>query len=173
MEKEKKKAKENISENKESKASNKQEESKKKDQTTEETGFWDDAIENVSEGAKIVGDEAREFGKKIASYSEVLFGKIKDNTQEAFKYGLDLTQDGVHRAQELAERLRDDFEIRKQNNLKKDVAAQLGINFYLEIKNNDNKVPDNLMKKKNIISLLKELEKIDKEILKHSSEEKD
>ncbi len=137
---------------------------------TKESAFLDDAKENVSEGAKILGKEAKFLSKKLASYSEIIFGKIKDNTKDAFKYGLDLTNEGVHRAQEMAEDLKDDFEVRKLNNKKKEVSTQLGIKFYLEIKNNDNKIPDNLIKNKEVLSLLKELEDIDKEILKLSEE---
>ncbi len=37
--------------------------------------------------------------------------------------------------------------------------------FYLEIKNNDNKVPDNILNKRVFMSLLKDIEDIDKKIL--------
>ncbi|MDA3905072.1 MAG: hypothetical protein PF484_03260 [Bacteroidales bacterium] len=144
--------------------------SEKQDDKTKESAFWDEAKENVTEGAKIFGDEAIHLGKKLASYSESIFGKIKDNTKDAFKYGLDLTNEGVQRAQEMAEHLKDDFEIRKLNNKKKEVSTQLGIKFYLEIKNNNNEIPDNLLKNNEVLSLLKELEDFDKEILKRSEE---
>ncbi|MDA3954518.1 MAG: hypothetical protein PF485_12800 [Bacteroidales bacterium] len=108
----------------------------------------------------------------MASYSETIFGKIKDNTKEFLKYGLDLTKEGVHQAQEMAENLKDDIEIRKLNTKKKEVSTQMGMKFYLEIKNNNNQIPENLMKDNEVISLLKELEKIDKEILKRSEESK-
>lgn len=139
-----------------------------KTNTTEEHGFWDEAKENVSEGAKIIGEGAASFSHKLAEYSESIFGKIKDNTNEVIKYGLDLTKEGVHKAQEVAENLKDDYEVRKLNTKKKEVSTQLGMKFYLAIKNNDNKVPENLMKDKAIVSLVKELEEIDKEILKSS-----
>lgn len=139
-----------------------------KDVKIEEHGFWEDAKDNVVEGAKILGEEAKHLGKKISSYSEIVFGKIKDNTKEVFKHGLDLTHEGVHKAQQMAEHLKDDFEIKKLNNKKKDISTQLGIKFYLAIKSNDNEIPDDLMKEKDILSLLKELEVIDKEILQHS-----
>ena len=150
---------------KDSKQSDSKDNSKKQSKTNE-SGFWDEAKENVTEGAKIISDEAKHLGKRIAKYSETIFGKIKDN--EVFKYGLDLTSEGVHKAQEMAENLKDDFEIRKLNNKKKEVSTQLGMKFYLAVKNNKNKIPDNLMKDKEILSLLKELEQIDKEILKRT-----
>ena len=139
-----------------------------KEEKEQKGDFWDDAKENISESAKNIGEEAKFLGKKLASYSETLFGKIKDNTKEALKYGLDLTKEGVHQAQEMAEDLKDDLEVRKLNTKKKEVSTQLGIKFYLEIKNNNNLIPENFMNDNEIISLIKELENIDKEILEHS-----
>lgn len=144
----------------------------KTEEKAKEKDFWDDAKANISESAKNIGEEVKYLGKKMASYSETIFGKIKDNTKEVIKYGLDLTKDGVHQAQEMAENLKDDIEIRKFNTKKKEVSAQMGMKFYLEIKNNNNQIPENLMQDNEVISLLKELEKLDKEILKRSEESK-
>ncbi|MDT8401759.1 MAG: hypothetical protein RQ743_08695 [Bacteroidales bacterium] len=134
-------------------------------ESVSESGFWEEAGENISEGAKIVGEEARKAGEKISAYSEKLFGRIKDKSSEAFKSGLDLTREGVNKAQAAADELRDNIEVGRLNRQKKDVASQLGMKFYLEVKNNDNKVPDNVLRKRVFMSLLKELEDIDKQIL--------
>ncbi len=133
--------------------------------TLSESEFWEEATENISEGASKIGEEARVIGEKISSYSEILFGKIKDKSSEAFKTGLDLTRDAVNKAQKRAEDLRNNIVISRLNKQKKEIAARLGMKFYLEIKNNDNKVPENLLKKRIFITLLKELENIDREIL--------
>ncbi len=130
-----------------------------------ETGFWEETSENISEGAKLVGKEARVISEKISAYSEVLFGKVRDRSAEAFKTGLDLTREGVNRAQTIADDLRDNMEVNRLNREKKEIATQLGMKFYLEIKNNDNKVPDNILNKRVFMSLLKDLEDIDKKIL--------
>lgn len=157
---------------KEKETSSEKTNAKSKETQAKEKDFWNETKENINEGAKIIGNEVKHFSKKISSYSEVLFGKIKDNTSEVFKYGLDLTNDGVHRAQEIAENLKDDFEIRKLNTKKKEVSTQLGMKFYLAIKKNENEIPVDLIKDKEILSLLKELEDLDKEILKHSETKK-
>ena len=130
-----------------------------------ETGFWEETSENISEGAKLVGKEARVISEKISAYSEVLFGKVRDRSAEAFKTGLDLTREGVNKAQTKADDLRDNMEVNRLNREKKEIATQLGMKFYLEIKNNDNKVPDNILNKRVFMSLLKDLEDIDKKIL--------
>jgi len=135
-----------------------------------ESGFWEETGDNISEGAKVVGEEARSIADKISAYSEVLFGKIKDSSSEAFQSGLNLTREGVNRAQTVADDLRDNIEVARLNRKKKEISTQLGMKFYLEVKNNDNKVPDNILRKRVFMSLLKELENIDKQILELKDE---
>jgi hypothetical protein len=130
-----------------------------------EQGFWDDAKENINEGARIVGEEARDLGEKISSYSEKIFGEIKDRTTDLFQSGKELTMEAVNKAQEIAEKYRDRTEIAKLNEEKKRVAAQLGMSFYLILKNNDNKVPPTLLRRKDIKTTLKQMEELDQQIL--------
>jgi len=134
-------------------------------ESVSDSGFWEETGENISEGARIAGEEARKVGEKISAYSERLFGRIKDKSSEAFRSGLDMTKEGVNRAQAAADRLKDNIEVSRLNRQKKEVATQLGMKFYLEVKNNDNKVPENILRKRVFVSLLKELENIDKQIL--------
>jgi hypothetical protein len=145
---------------------------KNENKSKNEQGFWDDTKSNINEGARVVGEEARDLGEKISSYSEEIFGKIKDRTSEIFQSGKELTQDAVNRAQEMAEKYRDQTEIRKLNEEKKKVAAQLGMSFYLILKNNDNKVPDTILRRKAIKTTLKEMEELDQQILDLSEEKK-
>lgn len=139
--------------------------------TDKKNEFWEDAKDNITEGARIVGEEARDLGEKISSYSETIFGKIKEKTSEVFESGKELTLDAVNRAQELAEKYRDQGEIRKLNDEKKKVAAQLGMNFYLMVKNNDNKVPPTILRRKAIKSTMKEMEELDQQILNLKDED--
>lgn len=143
---------------------------RKAGESVSESGFWEETGENISEGARVMGEEARSIADKLSAYSEVLFGKVKDRSSEAFKSGLDLTKEGVNKAQAAADDLRDNIEVSRLNKQKKEVATQLGMKFYLEVKNNDNKVPDNILRKRVFMSLMKELENIDKEILKLKDE---
>jgi len=147
-----------------------EEASRKVGEAVPESGFWEETTENISEGAKVIGEEARHIGEKISAYSEILFGKIKDKSSEALKSGLDLTKEAVNKAQQLGEDLRDNIKVKKLNKQKKEVATRLGMKFYLEVKNNDNKVPENINRKRVFISLLKEIENIDKEILELDNE---
>lgn len=143
---------------------------KNQNENKNEQGFWDDTKNNINEGARVVGDEARDLGEKISSYSEEIFGKIKDRTSEMFQSGKELTQDAVNKAQEMAEKYRDQTEVRKLNEEKKKVAAQLGMSFYLILKNNDNKVPDTILRRKAIKTTIKEMEELDHQILDLSEE---
>lgn len=146
-------------------------EKNKSDKSKKEVGFWEEAKENISEGAKAVSEETRDLGEKISAYSETIFGKIKESTSEILQSGKDLTQEAVNRAQEVAEKYRDRSEIKKLNEEKKKVAAQLGMNFYLILKNNDNKVPDTLLRRKAIKTTLTEMQELDQKILDLSDTE--
>ncbi len=154
-----------IKEEIETSAKNIEENLRKAGEEVPETSFWEETGENISEGAKVVGEEARNIAEKISAYSEVLFGRIKDRSAEAFKSGLDLTREGANKAQAIADELRDNIEVSRLNREKKEIATQLGMKFYLEIKNNDNKVPDNILRKRVFMSLIKDLESIDRKIL--------
>lgn len=133
--------------------------------------FWEDAKENINEGARIVGEEAKGLGEKISAYSEKVFGVVKEKSSEFLESGKTLTRDAVNRAQELAEKYRDQGEIRKLNEEKKKVAAQLGMNFYLMVKDNDNKVPPTILRRKAVKSTMQEMEEIDQQILDLKDEE--
>ncbi|MFP4556077.1 MAG: hypothetical protein ACLFNU_04305 [Bacteroidales bacterium] len=135
------------------------------DNKKKESGFWEETKGNISDGARIIGEEARDLGERISSYSEEIFGKVKEKSSEFFESGKQLTLDAVNRAQELAEKYREHAEIRKLNEEKKKVAAQLGMNFYLILKNNENKVPPTILRRKAIKSTLSEMEELDKKIL--------
>ena len=136
-----------------------------------ESGFWEEAKENVTEGARIVGEEAVKIGEQISSYSEKIFGKVSESVSDAYKASSDFTRDMVNYAQGLAEKYRDKYEVNKLNNKKKEYATQLGMKLYLEVKNNDDKIPARFLNKRDIKSLFKNLETIDKEIIDITEED--
>jgi hypothetical protein len=144
---------------------------KTNEQQNSESGFWEEAKENVTEGARIVGEEAVKFGEQISSYSEKIFGKVSDSVSDAYKASSDFTRDMVNYAQGLAEKYRDKYEVNKLNNKKKEYATQLGMKLYLEVKNNDDKIPARFLNKRDIKSLFKNLETIDKEIIDITEED--
>lgn len=136
-----------------------------------EANFWDDVQDNISEGAKVLNEEAREFADKVSSYSERIFGVIREKASDAFQYSTNLTKDAVNYAQAMAEKYRDRAEINKLNEEKKKASSQLGMNIYLAYKNNDNRVPVQTFSQKKVKSVLKELEELDKKILDLTEEE--
>lgn len=146
--------------------------SQKQNSKNVDTNFWKESGDNVKEGANIITTETKLMGKRFVKYSETLLGKIKDHTNDLFKYGLDLTHDGVHKAEDIAESLKNDFDMKKLNAQKKEVASELGMKFYHTVKKSKNKDSDNLLKNREINLLLKELEKIDKEILIRQKDKK-
>lgn len=149
---------------------NKKQESKT-NQQADESGFWDEAKDNVSEGARIVGEEAKRIGGKISSYSEMIFGKVSESASDVYKISSEFTKDAVNSAQALAEKYKDKYEINKLNNQKKHYATQLGMKLYLGVKNNDNQVPKDFLDENDIKGLISKLEEIDKEVLEITKDE--
>ncbi len=136
-----------------------------------EANFWDDVQGNISEGAKVLNEEAKEFAEKVSSYSENIFGVIREKASDALNYGTNLTKEAVNYAQTMAEKYRDRVEVSKLNEEKKKASSQLGMNIYLAYKNNDNRVPVQTFSQKKVKSVLKELEELDKKILDLTEEE--
>lgn len=142
--------------------------------TPEESKFWDETMDSLAESAKVLSEEAKKLSTQVSSYSEELFGKIRSTTSEVLKYGQDLTKSAVDRAQEMGEKLKDNYLVGKLNSEKKQLASELGMKLYLEIKDNKNKIPENLLKEnKEIAGLLKQIEEIDKKILELANNEKE
>ena len=143
----------------------KEEESKEK---AEGHDFWKEAGENISEGSRMINEEAKVIGEKLSSYSEKIFGSIRKTSEEAYKTGAELTKHAVNRAQGLAEKYREMYEMRNLNNEKKKLGSQLGMKLYLAMKNNDNAIPDDFTKEEEVQSLLEQMEEVDKKIIELS-----
>ncbi|MDA3865597.1 MAG: hypothetical protein PF489_02480 [Salinivirgaceae bacterium] len=140
-------------------------------ETNDDNSFWEDTRENVTEGARIVGEEARRIGGQISSYSEKIFGKVSDSATDAYKISTEFTRDAVNGAQALAEKYKDKYEINKLNNKKKEISTQLGMKLYLEVKNNDNRIPRGFLDKNEIQGLVSKLESLDQEIIDITEED--
>jgi hypothetical protein len=132
----------------------------------DEQGFWNETKENVNEGAKIVGNELSTIGKRFVKVTESLLGKVQNKTNEMYKYGVEITNNS-NEINDLADHVKDDLTLKKMHAQKKELAEKLGMDFYELVKNNKNKVPDNLQSNKELLALIKELKKTDKEILDH------
>jgi|SRR6056297_2898700 len=132
---------------------------------TESRDFWKEAGENISEGSRVINEEAKVIGEKLSSYSEKIFGSIRRSSAEAYKTSAELTKHAVNRAQGLAEKYRDMYEMRNLNNEKKKLGSQLGVKLYLSMKNNDNAIPDDFTQDEEVQSLLEQIEQVDKKII--------
>ena len=132
--------------------------------------FWENIQENTVDGVRIITEEAKDFAGKVASYSENIFGVVREKAEDVFKYGTNLTQDAVNYAQSISEKYKDRFEIAQLNEEKKKASSQLGMYIYLAYKNNDNKVPRQTFAQRKVKSVLKELEELDKKIIDMSEE---
>lgn len=141
---------------------NGQEESKKEDINNEESkkekDFWEDTRENVTQGAKL-------FGETLTGYSEKFMSTIKETATEVYKFSSEFTVEAVNNAQKIIDEYRDKYEVKNLNEKRDVLTTELGLHLYHSIKGNNNEIPDNYLKKKKVVFLLKEIEKIDKMIL--------
>jgi len=126
--------------------------------TQKEQAFWEETKENISEGAKIVGD-------MFSEYSEKFMSTLKDKTLEAYKFSSELTLETVQKAQQTIDEYRDRFEVKKLSEKRDALSAKLGLHFYHTIKGNDGHLPENYMKDKSVTSLLQKIESVDAEII--------
>jgi len=124
----------------------------------EEKGFWEDAKENISEGAKYVGET-------VSEYSEKIYHSVKETASEAYKYGSEFTLEAVKKAQQVIEEQIDKYEVRKLSDKRDIWTSKLGLHLYHTIKENDGKVPVGYIKEKKVNDILKEIEEIDQKIL--------
>ncbi|MCB2195639.1 MAG: hypothetical protein KQH79_07250 [Bacteroidetes bacterium] len=128
-----------------------------------EHGFWNETKENVSEGAKIIGNELNTIGKRFVKVTESLLGTVQNKTNEMYKYGVEITNNG-NEINDLADHIKDDVTLKKLHAHKKELAEKLGVHLYKLVKDNKNKVPENLQSNKELLSFIKDLKKADKEI---------
>lgn len=131
-----------------------------------EQSFWNETKENVNEGAKIVSRELRTIGKRFVTVTESLLGAVQDKTNEMYKYGVEITNNG-NEIIDIEDHIKNDVTLKKLHTQKKEIAEKLGLNLYKLVKDNKNKVPENLQSNKELLSLIKDLRKADKEISDH------
>lgn len=130
----------------------------------EERAFWEEARENISEGARVVGETVEE-------YSEKFMNALKAKASEAYKLSSEFTLDAVHKAQDIIDNYRDKFEVRKLSEQRDEKSAKLGLSLYHAIKENKGRLPENFIDKKATHAMLMEIEEIDRMILELTHED--
>lgn len=150
-------------ENKQSKA-----ETSTEDKTASQSGneqqeqdFWDEARENVSTGAKIVGET-------VSEYTERFLENLKSTATKAYKASSEFTMETVHKAQEVIDNYRDQQSIRRLSEERTELAADLGMLLYRSMKSNDDKLPDSFDSQQEVNTLLKKIGAIDQHIVEIS-----
>lgn len=119
-----------------------------------EKDFWQEAKENVTEGARAVGET-------VGDYAET----IKEKAGEAFKLSSAFTMDMVHKAQDIIDEFREKQEIKHLSDARDEFMAQAGMALYRAVKENDHKLPDGFIDEKSVAAMLKEIETIDAKII--------
>lgn len=128
--------------------------SHKEDNVEPKNDFWEDAKENVSEGAKLVGEKVNEYAHTIS-----------EKAKEAFKSSSEFTIEKMHQAQDIIDQYKHKKEIKQLSDERDTFLTQLGKNLYRTVKNNNHQLPENYISELYIKQLLDEVENIDKKII--------
>ena len=123
-----------------------------------EASFWDEARENIAEGARVVGDT-------FSEYSEKFMSTVKEKASEAYKFSSEFTLDAVHSAQGIIDDYRDRIEVKRLSDERDKHTAKLGLRLYHSIKNNKGHIPENFISDENVTTMLHDIEAVDKKLL--------
>jgi hypothetical protein len=150
---------------------------KKENNHTEETSQNPDnkehsplveAAENIEEGVKIVGEKVSEVAATIADKTSELAGPVIEQVRESVSDITDLGKKAVDEvtrtAQNYIETYKNKVEMNKIGEKRKQLVIKLGSIIYVRYKIR-NIGPEKLFKHQEILRLIKDIEKIDKEII--------
>jgi hypothetical protein len=130
---------------------------KEKEQPKE---FWDDARENVSEGAK-------EVGETVTEYAQIM----KENAKNVFKTGSEFTQEMLHKAQEIIDNYQHNREIKQLGDERDKIMIKFGRHMYQTVKSVVTDLPEHFFNDTDVQSLIIEIEEIDRRILEIEGKE--
>lgn len=131
--------------------------------------FFDEAKESISEGARIISEEAKRIEKIIGKTTEKFFNRIKGKTSEAIDTSADFSRDAYNKALEIIEKFKDKQETKKLLERKKELEQELGLYVYLT-HTMEKTSSDDLFAKDDVIDTIKKIAIIEREIIKIADE---
>ncbi len=119
--------------------------------------FITELIENVEYGAKL-------FGEKTSEIATETFEKVKQGASEAIDTSSQVVTDLYSSASDYADQFKDKIEMKKLNNQREELVSNLGAYFYKNYKI-DKITFSKLSKTSEFTSLIKKIQRLDKEII--------
>lgn len=125
--------------------------------TKKKKSFFTELIENVEHGAKLVGEKTSEIASETID-------KVKKGAAEAIETSSQVVTELYSSASEYTEQFKDKIEMKKLNNKRNELEADLGRFFYKKYKI-DKLNFSKFSKTKEFNSLLKNIESLDAEVV--------
>jgi len=123
-----------------------------------EKGFLGDVVENIGEGAKMVGEKATEL-------TDIVVDKLKKGLSQAYEAGAKVVDELSQAAQEYVEKYKAESEIKKLKGEKDKVMTQLGQSIFKHHLAGE-RFEESFFNKKEIIDQFNQIEMLDKKIIK-------
>ena len=122
-----------------------------------EKGFLGEVVEDIGEGAKMVGEKATEL-------TDMVVDKLKKGLSQAYEAGAKVVDELSQAAQEYAEKYKAESEIKKLKGEKDLLIRQLGHSI-LKHHRKKGKVTESFFNEKEIIDQFNQIEMFDKQIV--------
>ena len=131
---------------------------KTKSKQKTDKGILVEAAENIEEGAKIVGEKTSEIASET-------YDKVKKGAVDVFDTSSKVASDLYQAASDYAELFRDKIEMQKLKSERDRLSRDLGKYFYLRYRVEGLSFRE-LSAKKDFKTLIKDIEKVDKEAIR-------
>jgi hypothetical protein len=135
----------------------------------EEHGFLTEAAENIEAGAEVVGEKVSQIAQKTAEVAGEVFEAVKKGFSTAYDTGAKVVDEITHTAHEYAEKYKHNVEVKRLSEERDRLIAGLGLITFVKHKIKK-AAPRKLLEEKEILDLIKEIEKLDREIVKIGKE---
>ena len=137
-----------------------EEQKKETDNNSKEKDFWNEAGENISEGAKVVGETVSHYAQSLG-----------ESAKKAFKSSSEFTMEMVHNAEDIIDNYKDKIEIKRLSDERDELLIQLGKHLYRTVKSVKDGLPENYAGNTDVQELLQKIENIDKKIIEIDKQE--
>jgi hypothetical protein len=127
--------------------------------------FLIEAAENIEAGAEIVGEKVSDIAEKTAEAAGEAFEVVKNKLSIAYDSGTKVVDDITKTTQQYIEKFEHNKEIKNLTTERDKLTTQLGMKTFIKYKTSEASMKS-LLHEKEIVEAIKEIEKLNKKILK-------
>jgi hypothetical protein len=138
---------------------------KKTSTSTEAHGFLTEAAENIEAGAEVVGEKISKIAEKTSESAGEIFKAVKKGLSSIFDTGTKFADEITQTAHKYIEKYQHNMEVKKLSSERNSLTAKLGLKTFVKYKMNETTL-QKLLEENEILDLIKEIEKLDRKIVK-------